>query len=152
MLRSEQIWMRLGAGTVWSNKFGHFSGKGATTRTLYRGARTDRQTRLKTLSSRNFVKKDAIKLNNDFRNNGRVFYRETTDPDILARATVDVRTYLAPTRSNRTFTATSAFIVTWFRLTHYTLRREVGYPVSIAHRHTLYILPHRVCIFDYFVK
>ena len=67
-----------------------------------------------------------------FRSHGRVFYRETTDPNILARATDDVLKYLAPTSSNRTFTATSAFIATWFRLTHYVFWRNDGNPVSTA--------------------
>ena len=69
-----------------------------------------------------------------FRSHGRVFYRETIDPDILARATEDVLKYLTPTRSNRTFTATSAFIATWFRLTHYVFWRNDGNPVSTAER------------------
>ncbi|XP_053565879.1 sushi, nidogen and EGF-like domain-containing protein 1 [Bombina bombina] len=52
----------------------------------------------------------------DNRRGGDVVYRETEDPKILRLATQDVRTYF-PELPN--FTATWAFIATWYRVTFY---------------------------------
>ena len=54
----------------------------------------------------------AVAALRSFFNDGRLFYRQTTDPDILQRATNDV--------ADRTgFTATWVFIATWHNVTYY---------------------------------
>ena len=45
---------------------------------------------------------------------GRIYFRETNDTEILARATVDVLLYMSDT-PGFTFNATIVFIATWHR-------------------------------------
>lgn len=47
---------------------------------------------------------------------GDIYYRESTDPEILARATRDIRKYF---KDMPTFTATWVFITTWHQVTFY---------------------------------
>ncbi|XP_040182910.1 uncharacterized protein LOC120916156 [Rana temporaria] len=46
---------------------------------------------------------------------GDIYYRESTDPDLLSRATSDVRTYFHAGN----FTAQWAFVATWHRVTYF---------------------------------
>ncbi|CAM9857307.1 unnamed protein product [Lampetra planeri] len=52
----------------------------------------------------------------DNRHKGQVLYRETTDADLLQKATEDVRAYFADFQD---FAATWVFIATWDRVTYY---------------------------------
>lgn len=64
--------------------------------------------------SRSFIAPFWADVHNGIR--GDVYYRETTEPEILARATQDVRKYI---KSMQSFTATWAFIATWNQVTFY---------------------------------
>ncbi|XP_039634453.1 alpha-tectorin isoform X5 [Perca fluviatilis] len=64
--------------------------------------------------SRSFIAPLWADVHNGIR--GDVFYRETTEPEILERATQDVRKYF---KNMPTFTATWAFITTWHQVTFY---------------------------------
>ena len=70
---------------------------------------------LKICYKRNCLKHVTFNRNTD----GRIYYRETTNPDVLALATADVRLYLSIYKPGEAFTATSAFIATWHRETHF---------------------------------
>lgn len=64
--------------------------------------------------SRSFIAPLWADVHNGIR--GDVYYRETTEPEILTRATQDVRKYM---KSMQSFTATWAFIATWNQVTFY---------------------------------
>ncbi|KAF7688705.1 hypothetical protein HF521_013512 [Silurus meridionalis] len=64
--------------------------------------------------SRSFIAPLWADVHNGIR--GDVYYRETTEPEILARATQDVRKYI---KSMSSFTATWVFIATWNQVTFY---------------------------------
>ncbi len=64
--------------------------------------------------SRSFVAPLWADVHNGIR--GDVYYRETTDPETLERATQDVRKYL---KNMVSFTATWVFIATWNQVTFY---------------------------------
>ena len=50
------------------------------------------------------------------RNGGRAYFRETTDADLLQRATNDVRSAFGALTQ---FTATWVFVATWHKVTYY---------------------------------
>jgi len=54
--------------------------------------------------------------NIDIRNIGNVYYRETTDPSLLSRATSEIR---ATFPKSKNVTITSLFIVTWDSVGYY---------------------------------
>ncbi|GLD46411.1 alpha-tectorin [Lates japonicus] len=64
--------------------------------------------------SRSFIAPLWADVHNGIR--GDVYYRETTEPEILERATQDVRKYF---KNMPTFTATWVFIATWHQVTFY---------------------------------
>uniref|UniRef100_A0AAY4DW95 Tectorin alpha n=1 Tax=Denticeps clupeoides TaxID=299321 RepID=A0AAY4DW95_9TELE len=64
--------------------------------------------------SRSFIAPLWADVHNGIR--GDVYYRETTEPDILDRASQDVRKYF---KNMPTFTATWVFISTWHQVTFY---------------------------------
>ncbi|XP_052447930.1 alpha-tectorin [Carassius gibelio] len=64
--------------------------------------------------SRSFIAPLWADVHNGIR--GDVYYRETTDPEILERATQDVKKYL---KNMVSFTATWVFITTWNQVTFY---------------------------------
>ena len=64
--------------------------------------------------SRSFIAPLWADVHNGIR--GDVYYRETTEPEILERATRDVRKHF---KNIPTFTATWAFIATWHQVTFY---------------------------------
>lgn len=64
--------------------------------------------------SRSFIAPLWADVHNGIR--GDVYYRESTEPEILERATQDVRKYF---KSMPSFTATWAFISTWHQVTFY---------------------------------
>uniref|UniRef100_A0A672P1U9 Tectorin alpha n=1 Tax=Sinocyclocheilus grahami TaxID=75366 RepID=A0A672P1U9_SINGR len=64
--------------------------------------------------SRSFIAPLWADVHNGIR--GDVYYRETTDPEILERVTQDVRKYL---KNMVSFTATWVFIATWNQVTFY---------------------------------
>ncbi|KAK9536794.1 hypothetical protein VZT92_006555 [Zoarces viviparus] len=64
--------------------------------------------------SRSFIAPLWADVHNGIR--GDVFYRESTEPEILERATQDVRKYF---KTIPTFTATWVFIATWHQVTFY---------------------------------
>ncbi|KAK1153453.1 alpha-tectorin [Acipenser oxyrinchus oxyrinchus] len=62
--------------------------------------------------SRSFIAPFWADVHNGIR--GDVYYRESTDPDILQRATLDIRRYY-----KNSFSASWVFIATWHRVTFY---------------------------------
>lgn len=64
--------------------------------------------------SRSFIAPLWADVHNGIR--GDVYYRESIEPDILERATQDVRKYF---KNMRDFTATWVFISTWYQVTFY---------------------------------
>ena len=60
-------------------------------------------------------------------NAGRVYYRETTDADLLQRATNDVRSAFD---ALSLFTATWVFVATWHKVTYYEGSYDT--PVSLC--------------------
>lgn len=64
--------------------------------------------------SRSFIAPLWADVHNGIR--GDVYYRETTEPEILERATQDIRRYF---KKMPAFTATWAFITTWHQVTFY---------------------------------
>ena len=64
--------------------------------------------------SRSFIAPLWADVHNGIR--GDVYYRETTEPDILERATIDARKFF---KNIPSFTATWAFIATWHQVTFY---------------------------------
>ncbi|TKS83231.1 Alpha-tectorin Precursor [Collichthys lucidus] len=64
--------------------------------------------------SRSFIAPLWADVHNGIR--GDVYYRESTEPEILERATQDVRKYF---KNRPTFTATWVFIATWHQVTFY---------------------------------
>lgn len=64
--------------------------------------------------SRSFIAPLWADVHNGIR--GDVYYRESTEPEILERATQDVRKYF---KNMPAFTATWAFIATWHQVTFY---------------------------------
>ncbi|KAL0192664.1 hypothetical protein M9458_010960, partial [Cirrhinus mrigala] len=64
--------------------------------------------------SRSFIAPLWADVHNGIR--GDVYYRETSDPEILERATQDVRKYF---KNMVSFTATWVFIATWSQVTFY---------------------------------
>ena len=60
-------------------------------------------------------------------NDGRVYYRETTDADLLQRATDDVRSAFDALSQ---FTATWVFVATWHKVTYYDGSYDT--PVSLC--------------------
>lgn len=64
--------------------------------------------------SRSFIAPLWADVHNGIR--GDVYYRESTEPEILERATQDVRKYF---KNMPTFTATWVFIATWHQVTFY---------------------------------
>ncbi|XP_071058660.1 alpha-tectorin [Pseudochaenichthys georgianus] len=64
--------------------------------------------------SRSFIAPLWADVHNGIR--GDVYYRETTEPEILERATQDIRRYF---KNMPAFTATWAFITTWHQVTFY---------------------------------
>lgn len=64
--------------------------------------------------SRSFIAPLWADVHNGIR--GDVYYRESSDPEILERATQDVRKYF---KSMASFTATWIFITTWNQVTFY---------------------------------
>ena len=52
----------------------------------------------------------------DIRGTGQVFYRETTDPSLLARASSEIR---APFNMSEDFEITNLFIATWDTVGYY---------------------------------
>eukprot|EP00063_Salmo_salar_P017752 XP_013992587.1 PREDICTED: alpha-tectorin-like [Salmo salar] len=64
--------------------------------------------------SRSFIAPLWADVHNGIR--GDVYYRESTDPELLERATQDIRKYF---KNMPTFTATWIFITTWHQVTFY---------------------------------
>lgn len=64
--------------------------------------------------SRSFIAPLWADVHNGIR--GDVYYRESTEPEILERSTQDVRKYF---KNMPTFTATWVFIATWHQVTFY---------------------------------
>ncbi|KAM3868709.1 alpha-tectorin [Diretmus argenteus] len=64
--------------------------------------------------SRSFIAPLWADVHNGIR--GDVYYRESTEPEILERATQDIRKYF---KNRPTFTATWTFIATWHQVTFY---------------------------------
>uniref|UniRef100_A0AAY5JW14 Tectorin alpha n=1 Tax=Esox lucius TaxID=8010 RepID=A0AAY5JW14_ESOLU len=64
--------------------------------------------------SRSFIAPLWADVHNGIR--GDVYYRESTDPEVLERASQDIRKYF---KNLPTFTATSVFIATWHQVTFY---------------------------------
>jgi len=52
----------------------------------------------------------------DTRGTGTIYYRQTTDPDLLARATSEIR---AAFPESRNFTIQNLLIATWYRVGYY---------------------------------
>ena len=52
----------------------------------------------------------------DIRGTGQVFYRETTDPSLLARASSEIRVLL---NMSEDFEITNLFIATWYAVGYY---------------------------------
>ena len=57
----------------------------------------------------------------DSRESGQVFYRQTTDPSLLARATSEIR---AAFPESRNFTIQNLLIATWYRVGYYNLNSD----------------------------
>lgn len=84
--------------------------------------------------SRSFIAPLWADVHNGIR--GDVYYRESTEPEILERATQDVRKYF---KNMPTFTATWVFIATWHQVTFYGGSQTT--PVNSKNLlHTFYIL------------
>lgn len=64
--------------------------------------------------SRSFIAPLWADVHNGIR--GDVYYRESTDPELLERASQDIRKYF---KNMPTFTATWVFITTWHQVTFY---------------------------------
>ncbi|XP_010781524.1 cGMP-dependent protein kinase 1-like [Notothenia coriiceps] len=80
--------------------------------------------------SRSFIAPLWADVHNGIR--GDVYYRETTEPEILERATQDIRRYF---KKMPAFTATWAFITTWHQVTFYGGSQTT--PVNVPTFHDL---------------
>ncbi|KAF7643663.1 hypothetical protein LDENG_00235640 [Lucifuga dentata] len=86
--------------------------------------------------SRSFIAPLWADVHNGIR--GDVYYRESTEPEILERATQDVRKYF---KNMPTFTATWVFIATWHQVTFYGGSQTTPVKSKLCLAHTA-SLPH----------
>lgn len=80
--------------------------------------------------SRSFIAPLWADVHNGIR--GDVYYRESTEPEILERATQDVRKYF---KNMPNFTATWAFISTWHQVTFYGGSQTTPVKVQTSEKH-----------------
>jgi len=73
----------------------------------------------------------------DIRRSGQVFYRQTTDPYLLARATSEIRTAFS---IHQNFTIQNLLIATWYRVGYYDQHYDKVRFTRTVHKISLHIL------------
>lgn len=99
--------------------------------------------------SRSFIAPLWADVHNGIR--GDVYYRETTDPELLERATQDVRKHF---KNMPSFTATWAFLATWHQVTFYggsqttPVESKPLWSIILSYSFTLMLFSH----IDFYLK
>ena len=79
-----------------------------------------------------------VLINVDISGTGQVFYRRTSDPSLLARATSEIR---APFNMSEDFEITDLFIATWDAVGYYARGTDkVNTTIEKTMRRILYLL------------
>lgn len=90
--------------------------------------------------SRSFIAPLWADVHNGIR--GDVYYRETMEPDILERASLDVRKFF---KNMGSFTATWVFIATWHQVTFYGGSQTTPVKLALFLIKVKYITVHEAC-------